>query len=48
MLEQRIEVRGERIVVVADRRLTGLAESAAVVGDDAVAGTKELALLPLP
>ena len=46
--EQRVEVRGEGVVVVAAIRLGGMAEAAAVVGYDAVAGVHEGRDLLLP
>ena len=48
VLEQRVQVGGEGVVVVADGRLARAAEAAAVVADAAVAGGEQLALLALP
>jgi hypothetical protein len=41
-LQQRVEVGGEGVVVVADTDLAGPAEPAAVVGDDAESGGDQL------
>jgi hypothetical protein len=38
---QGVQVGGEGVVVVADRRLAGLAEAAAVVGNDPVTGAEQ-------
>src|SRR3954454_11675658 len=46
--EQLVEVRGEGVVVVADRRLAGLAEAATVVRDDAEARLEQRRDLLLP
>ena len=48
MLENRGEVPGEGVVVVADGGLARLAKAAAVVGDDAVSGVKQDTLLLFP
>ena len=48
MLENRGEVLGEGVVVVADGGLARLAKAAAVIGDDAVASGEEFACLALP
>jgi hypothetical protein len=48
VLEQRVEVAGERVVVVADGRLARAAEPAPVVADHAVAGGEQHPLLALP
>jgi len=46
--QERVEVAGEGVVVVADTGLARLAEPAAVVGDDAVAGLEHDRDLPVP
>jgi hypothetical protein len=48
VLEQGVEIGGEGVVVVADGRLAGAPEPAAVVADRAVAGGEQLAFLALP
>ena len=48
MVQQRLEIGGERVVVVARRGLAGLAEAAAVVADAAVAVREQHPLLALP
>jgi hypothetical protein len=48
VLDERVEVGGERVVVEAGRRVAGVAEAAAVVGDDAVAGVEQEPVLLLP
>jgi hypothetical protein len=41
VLQQRVEVGGEGVVVIADGGLAGLAEPAPVVGDDPVPGLQQ-------
>jgi len=41
VLDQRAQVGGEGVVVVADRGLAGVPEPAAVIGDHAVAGFQQ-------
>ena len=41
MLQQGVQVGGEGVVVVADDGLAGLAEPAAIVGDDPVSGLQQ-------
>ena len=48
MLENRGEVLGEGVVVVADGGLARLAKAAAVIGDDAVSGLQQDTFLLLP
>ena len=48
VVEQRLEVGGEGVVVVTGGRLARLAEAAPVVGDDPLAGGEQLRLLFLP
>jgi hypothetical protein len=48
VLDHRVEVGGERVVVVARGRPAGVAEAAAVIGDDAVSGGQQVTFLPLP
>jgi hypothetical protein len=48
LLEQRVEVGGEGVVVVARGGPAGVAEAAPVVPDDAAAGAEKLGLLTLP
>jgi len=48
VVKQGPQVGGERVVVVACRGLAGLAEAATVVGDRAVPGVEQRALLALP
>ena len=48
VLDQGVQVSGERVVVVAHRRLARAAEAAAVIADGPVAVGEQLALLPLP
>jgi len=48
MVEQCLEIACERVVVIAARRLAGLAEPAAVIGDAAVSVLEEHPLLALP
>src|ERR1700693_5080520 len=48
MVEQRLQIARERVVVIAARRLTGLAEAPTVIGDAAVSVREEHPLLPLP
>src|SRR6185437_1341683 len=48
VLEQRVEVGGKGVVVVADGRLAGTAEPPSVVADDSVAVGQQRTLLALP
>jgi hypothetical protein len=48
VLQQGGQIGREGVIVVADRRLAGPAEPAAVVRDDPVAGVQKHAMLPLP
>ena len=48
MFQQRVQIGGEGVVVVADGRLAGLPEAATVVGDHAVAGGEQHPGLTLP
>ena len=48
VVQQGVEVGGERVVVVPGRRLAGLAEPAPVVGDDPVPGGEQCPLLTFP
>ena len=48
LLDQRVQIGGEGVVVVANRRLAGLAEATTVVRDHAVAGPQEHAFLAFP
>jgi len=48
VLEERVQVGGEGVVVVADGRLARAAEPTSVVADHAVPGGEQLALLALP
>jgi hypothetical protein len=48
MLDQRVQIAGEGVVVVADGRLVRAAETPPVVGDDTESVSKKLALLTLP
>src|SRR5229473_2576893 len=48
VLDQGVQVGGEGVVVIADRGLAGLAEAAAVVGDDPVPSLEEDAFLLFP
>jgi hypothetical protein len=48
VVQQRLQIGGERVVVIAGGGLAGLAEAAAVVGDRAVARIEQRALLALP
>jgi hypothetical protein len=48
VLEQRVQICGERVVVVAAGGLARAAEAAPVVADHAMAGVEQVALLSLP
>src|SRR5262249_24585541 len=48
MVQQRLEIRCERVVVVTGRRLARVPESAPVIRDAAIALSKERTLLTLP
>src|SRR5881409_2327153 len=48
VLEQRVQVGGEGVVVEACRRPARVTEAASVVADDAVTGREQLRLLALP
>src|ERR1700693_2380902 len=48
MVEQRLQIARERVVVIATRRLTGLAEASTVIGDAAVSVGEQHPLLTLP
>ena len=48
VLEQRVQVGRERVVVVTHRWLARATEPAAVIADTAITGGKQLALLALP
>jgi hypothetical protein len=47
-LQDRVQVRGERVVVITGADLRRLPETATVVSDDPVPGREELARLTLP
>jgi hypothetical protein len=48
MVEQRLEIAGERVVVGAGRRLARAPEAAPVAADAAMAGGQQRTLLTLP
>jgi len=48
MRDQLAQILGERVVVVARRRLAGLTETSAVISDDTLAGIQEYWNLLLP
>jgi hypothetical protein len=48
MVEQRLQIARERVVVIAARRLAGQAEAAAVIADAAVSVREQHPLLALP
>src|SRR4029077_6937695 len=48
LVEQHLQVRGERVVVVAGRWPARVAEAAAVVGDDTMAGVEQHGELFVP
>jgi hypothetical protein len=48
VLQQGVQVGGEGVVVIADRRLAGPVEPAPVIGDDPVPGLQQHAFLPFP
>src|ERR1700680_3576643 len=48
MLDERFQIAGERVVVIADGRLAGAAKATAVVGDDTISIDEQVPLLPFP
>src|ERR1700680_4493635 len=48
MLDERFQIAGERVVVIADGRLAGAAKATAVVGDDTISIHEQVPLLPFP
>ena len=48
MLDQHVQIAGERVVVIAETRLARAAEASAVVGDHAITVEEQLSLLTFP